>query len=207
MLNEKGFNMWADDYDKSVQISDDNDEYPFAGYKTILNAIYSRIMNKPNSKVLDVGIGTGVLSKKLYDNNHSIIGIDFSERMIGISKEKMPDAALIKCDFSKGIPPNIKNYKFDFIVFTYSIHHMIDSVKADLINSLKGNLSTDGKIIIGDVSFENSNDQKVCQTRFCDIWDYDEYYYSYDDLKDKLDYSKTAYEQISICGGIMTISC
>ena len=31
MLNNTGFDLWADGYDKSVGLSDENDRYPFAG--------------------------------------------------------------------------------------------------------------------------------------------------------------------------------
>jgi len=36
MLDNQGFNLWADDYDKTVQISEENHLYPFAGYKEYL---------------------------------------------------------------------------------------------------------------------------------------------------------------------------
>lgn len=39
MLNNQEFDLWADDYDKSVALAEENDEYPFAGYKKILNII------------------------------------------------------------------------------------------------------------------------------------------------------------------------
>ena len=32
MLSNKGFNLWADNYDETVQVSEENDRYPFAGY-------------------------------------------------------------------------------------------------------------------------------------------------------------------------------
>ena len=32
MLSNKGFDLWADDYDESVDISDEENSYPFAGY-------------------------------------------------------------------------------------------------------------------------------------------------------------------------------
>ena len=36
MLNNKGFDLWADSYDKTVGISDEENTYPFAGYKKFL---------------------------------------------------------------------------------------------------------------------------------------------------------------------------
>ena len=51
MLNNKGFDLWADDYDKSVGLSDEDGTYPFAGYKTILNAIYNRVLSTSSKTV------------------------------------------------------------------------------------------------------------------------------------------------------------
>ena len=39
MLNREGFDLWADGYDRSVGLSDEDGSYPFAGYRDILNAI------------------------------------------------------------------------------------------------------------------------------------------------------------------------
>ena len=33
MLSSQGFNLWADGYDKSVNLTDEEGGYPFAGYK------------------------------------------------------------------------------------------------------------------------------------------------------------------------------
>ena len=43
MLNNTGFDLWADGYDKSVGLSDENDRYPFAGYRAMMNALYQRL--------------------------------------------------------------------------------------------------------------------------------------------------------------------
>jgi len=50
--------------------------------------------------LLDIGFGTGVLTKKINDDGYDITGMDFSQRMIEIAKEKMPKAELIKHDFT-----------------------------------------------------------------------------------------------------------
>ena len=43
MLSHREFDLWADGYDMSVGMSDDDGTYPFAGYKQILNEIYKRL--------------------------------------------------------------------------------------------------------------------------------------------------------------------
>ena len=72
MLNNKGFDLWAYDYDKSVGLSDEDGTYPFAGYKAILNEIYNRVLSASAKTVLDVGFGTGTLTSKLYEQGCEI---------------------------------------------------------------------------------------------------------------------------------------
>lgn len=94
MLDQDGFNLWADGYDKSVGISDDVKSYPFAGYKEVLGIIFKEVMKKKNASVLDIGFGTGTLTTKLYEHGCQIYGQDFSSRMVELASAKMPEAHL-----------------------------------------------------------------------------------------------------------------
>ena len=80
MLDNKGFDLWADGYDKTVGVSEEGNTYPFAGYKDVLGTIFKTIMKKPSAVVLDIGFGTGTLTTKLYGNGCTIYGQDFSAR-------------------------------------------------------------------------------------------------------------------------------
>ena len=51
MLNKEGFDLWADDYDKAVGLSDEENTYPFAGYKEVLGGIFQTIMQKKSAAV------------------------------------------------------------------------------------------------------------------------------------------------------------
>ena len=68
MLDNIGFDLWADGYDKIVGVSDEENSYPFTGYKEVLGRIFQTIMEKPETVVLDIGFGTGTLTTKLYEN-------------------------------------------------------------------------------------------------------------------------------------------
>ena len=74
MLDNKGFDLWADGYDKTVGLSDEEQSYPFAGYKGVLARIYQLVMAKENAKVLDIGFGTGTLTKRLYEQGCKVWG-------------------------------------------------------------------------------------------------------------------------------------
>ena len=136
MLNNKGFDLWANDYDKSVGLSDEDGTYPFAGYKTILNAIYNRVLSVSSKSVLDIGFGTGTLTSKLYEHGCMIYGQDFSDRMIELAQAKMPNAKLFQGDFSNGLVEPLLQQKYDAIIATYSLHHLTDLQKVTFLKSL-----------------------------------------------------------------------
>ena len=82
MLDQNGFDLWADEYDKSVGISDEDNSYPFAGYRDVLGSIFQTVMRKQNASVLDLGFGTGTLTVKLYEHGCIVYGQDFSSKMM-----------------------------------------------------------------------------------------------------------------------------
>ena len=205
MLDDKGFDLWADGYDKSVQLSEEDNEYPFAGYKDVLNTIYNIIHRKEKAKVLDIGFGTGVLTKKLYDDGYEIYGIDFSERMLEISKEKMPLAKLVQYDFSRGLPKELENIQFDYIISTYAMHHLEDEDKIKLINKLEEYLSRDGRIIIGDIAFETRELLEQCKVKYENYWDDEEIYFVFDELKEFFPKEDISFTTISHCAGIIQL--
>ena len=204
MLNNKGFNLWADEYDKSVQLSDESNEYPFAGYKEVLNTIYNIVREKTGT-VLDIGFGTGILTKKLYMDGYKITGIDFSERMIQIAQEKMPEAGLIQYNFADGLPKTLKGINFDWIISTYAIHHLTDEQKKLFILESMDHLNPDGLIIFGDVAFETKEDLEQVKKREQKKWDEEEFYLVAEAIRKMLPEFRIDFQKISYCSGVMTI--
>ena len=154
MLNNKEFDLWAESYDQSVDLSNENEKYPFAGYGKVLDKIYIDISYACYNTVLDIGFGTGRLAWRLYEKGCRIFGQDFSDKMIEISQRKMPCANLYRGDFTQGLVEDLKQYKYDAIIATYSLHHLKDENKVDFIKSLFPLLKDDGCIYIGDVAFD-----------------------------------------------------
>ena len=201
MLDNKGFDLWADDYDRSVGLSDDDGTYPFAGYKDILNKIYNCVLAQSGKVVLDIGFGTGTLTYKLYENGCDIYGQDFSNRMIELAYEKMPNAKLFQRDFSVGLASELAQNRYDAIIATYSLHHLTDMQKIDFLNMLMSLLSDDGYIYIGDVAFKTREDMELCKMQMGDEWDNDEIYFVFNELKEHFPQMK--FEQVSNCAGVL----
>ena len=204
MLDNKGFDLWADGYDADVGISDDDNEYPFVGYKNILGSIYSTIMSKKNATVLDIGFGTGTLATKLYKNSCTIYGQDFSSRMVEIALEKMPNAHLYKGDFAQGLVEPLQNLSYDFIVATYSIHHLTDEQKIVFLKDLLNHLNDGGSILIGDVAFETREEFDAVREEVGNEWDEEEFYCIAEELK--TEFPSLNFEKITFCSWILTLS-
>lgn len=203
MLDNKGFDLWADGYDKSAGVSDEENAYPFAGYKDVLGTIYKTIMEKKNAVVLDIGFGTGTLTTKLYENGCTIYGQDFSERMIELAFQKMPNAHLYQGDFTQGLVVPLLAQHYDFIVATYSLHHLTDEQKVSFLRDLRDHLNPGGQILIGDVAFENRSQLEQCQKDVGDEWDDDEIYFVVDELKGE--FPELGFKRISHCSGVLSV--
>ena len=203
MLNNTGFDLWADGYDKSVGLSDENDRYPFAGYRAMMNALYLRVLAQSGRDVLDIGFGTGVLTSRLYAQGCCIYGQDFSARMIALAQEKMPEAKLYQGDFSKGLVPALCSRQYDAIVATYSLHHLTDAQKIDFIRTLLPLLKPDGCLFIGDVAFRTREELEACRIAAGDAWDEDEIYFVYDELRSH--FPALTFEAFSHCTALLTL--
>ncbi|MCM1118434.1 MAG: class I SAM-dependent methyltransferase [bacterium] len=204
MLDNKGFDLWADGYDKSVGVSDEDGTYPFAGYKRILNEIYNRVLTGRGNTILDIGFGTGTLANRLYEQGCHIWGQDFSERMIELARAKMPQAELFQGDFSEGLVEQLKHNRYDTIIATYSLHHLSDEQKLRLIKSILPLLNEGGWLYIGDVAFETRAELERYRALIGEEWDDDEIYFVADELTKS--FPQMRFEKFSFCAGLFSFN-
>lgn len=203
MLGEKGFDLWADGYDQSVGMSDEDGAYPFAGYKLLLNEIFRRVLAQNAKTVLDIGFGTGVLTAKLYERDCDIWGQDFSANMIALAREKMPSARLYQGDFSQGLAGELLQKRYDAIISTYAIHHLTDVQKAALLQTLLPLLNDGGRIYIGDVAFRTRADMAACKALAGEEWDEEEIYMVADEVAQS--FPQITFEPFSFCAGLFSL--
>lgn len=203
MLNNTGFDTWAKNYDEDVRLSDLEGSYPFAAYNEIQQYIFDCVSKTEKAKVLDIGFGTGKLTARLYDMGCDIYGQDFSEEMCKTAQEKMPNAKLYCGDFSLGLVPELYGERFDFIIATYSLHHLTDDEKVDFISELLTLLNDGGRILIGDVAFVTRDELLECRTIAGNEWDDDEIYFVASELKPHI--PALEFIRFSPCSGVVVI--
>lgn len=204
-LDSNGFDIWSKDYDKTINKYIKG--YPFEGYYSVLDYIYDNITTKGKAKILDIGVGTGLLTCQLYNEGSNIYGIDFSDSMLEIAKSRMPYAMFKKWDFNYGLPAEFLNETFDYIISSYAIHHIDNSNKVNFLRELRSLLNDKGKILIGDIAFKTMDDLLKCQELNKSNWDYDESYIIADDLvKDLRELNMHVnHFQLSSCAGVLVI--
>ena len=197
MLNSNGFNVWADGYDESVRLADENDA------ATILKEIYGRVCASGAKTVLDIGFGTGTLAGQLYQQGCDVFGQDFSSRMIQLAQGKMPRAKLYQGDFSLGLVQALKQQRYDAIIATYALHHLTDEQKVAFLQELLPLLQDNGCIYVGDVAFATRAQLEQCKAQAGDDWDASEIYFVYDELKQA--FPQLQFEPVSHCAGLLTL--
>lgn len=205
MLDNKGFDLWASSYDQTVKLSDEQEAYPFAGYEPMMEAVYEKICERNIQTVADLGVGTGTLTKRLYDANYAITGIDFSEKMLRIAREKMPNGSFWQADL-RDVSKLLAHQKFDAIISTYAMHHLTDEEKIVLFKQLLHHLTDDGIIYIGDISFETHFLQSKCRKQHIDQWDDSEHYFIVTKLLPVIStFAKVQFKKYAHCCGLWTI--
>ena len=152
------FNSWAKSYDDDVK-KDNGELKIYKNYELILQSIYDLVedLNKKNSKILEIGVGTGNLASKFLNSNYDIVGIDQSREMLSVAKEKYPSLKVRLGEFLK-IPYD--NKSFDIIISTYAFHHLNEREKCIAIEEMIRALKDNGVIIIGDLMFESKDSEE-----------------------------------------------
>ena len=207
LLSQDGFDLWSAEYDESVSDSERNESYPFAGYRDVLGFLYRLIRSSDGTSVLDLGFGTALLSSRLYAEGYKIAGVDFSGAMLALAKEKMPGALLLRSDFTKALPAELTGRRFDFIIGTYSFHHVPPGRRPGFFRGLADLLTARGQILIGDVMFPDAPSYAECKRRFSGVWDNDEIYFTADEFTEQMRAAGLfcTFQPVSFCAGVLIL--
>ncbi|HLC89835.1 MAG TPA: class I SAM-dependent methyltransferase [Patescibacteria group bacterium] len=90
---------------------------------------------KPGSLVLDVGCGSGQKAEYLVNHGLKIVGTDFSEKMIELAKQRVPNADFFVHDLYE-----IKNLPYDFDAI-YANAVLLHVPKKDVTPVIRGFIS------------------------------------------------------------------
>jgi tRNA (cmo5U34)-methyltransferase len=123
----------------------------------ILKSFYKHfISNKPNSNILDLGCGDGIVMDELLkiDNSIEATLIDGSEDMLSRAKDRLKDfknVHFIRASFQELLNKNTALQNYDFIVSSLAIHHLTMEEKTVLFKTIYSHLNVDGYFLNIDV--------------------------------------------------------
>ena len=123
----------------------------------IFNAIEKKVKLNKTMHVLDIGTGTGLLLMHFITKVKKITGIDNSEGMLQILKEKAEKTHVDNIDFLlfDADKDNLSENRYDLAVSSMTFHHIenIENFLKEILKSLKSG----GKICIGDLETEDGS--------------------------------------------------
>jgi len=198
------FERWSSFYDPYMN----QDGFPFIAYDQVLRTVIAHADFIPHHRVLDLGVGTGNLARRIPVPQAQIWGVDFSIKMLRKASKVLPNANFIQVNLlDTSWPPEMAR-PFNRIISGYTLHEFPDDIKQKLLVRLAEKyLGTDGLIVIGDISFQDLESFKEGHAQYDGLWDEDEYYWCAQPMTQdlvELGFS-VEYTQISPCAGVYVI--
>jgi putative AdoMet-dependent methyltransferase len=195
------FDDWAASYDASVSI----DQFPFYGYREVLEQAVTLAEARAGMTVLDLGTGTGNLAVRFARLGCEVWCTDFSAPMLAQARQKLPKAHFCLHDLRMDLPAKL-NRPFDRIVSAYVFHHFELEEKVRIVRRLiREHLAPGGRLVIADIAFPDSSAQEVLKKQLGNEWE-EEYYWIADETLSAFEQVdlKVKYTQVSLCAGIFT---
>lgn len=123
----------------------------------IFNAIEKKVKLNKTMHVLDIGTGTGLLLMHFITKVKKITGIDNSEGMLQILKEKAEKTHVDNIDFLlfDADKDNLSENRYDLAVSSMTFHH-IENIE-NFLKKIRKSLKSGGKICIGDLETEDGS--------------------------------------------------
>lgn len=131
------FNQIAKEWDSIIEVNEEK-----------INTLLSKLNMTDNSKVLDIGTGTGVLIPflKSLNPNGYIKGVDISSEMLNVAREKFRNIEKVSFELVD-VEKDVINETYDSIVLYSMFPHLKD--KTNTIKKLvEKNLEKSGQLII-----------------------------------------------------------
>ncbi len=119
-----------------------------------------------NEQVLDVGCGTGTLSREiardLDPQQSKVVGVDAAAAMIDVARSK--GSALINLQFDAALAEQLPydENSFDGAVSTFFFHHIEFTLKQRALDELRRTVKPGGRIVIVDVDTPSNPFGALC---------------------------------------------
>ena len=126
--------------------------------------IVDKVANVKGNNLLDVGCGTGTLTKLIAEKSpkYTVIGLDADQTALDISQKKVIGKDL-NISFRQGFGQKMPfdENSFDIVVSSLFFHHLNSSAKLATLTEIRRVLKPDGTLIIADWGKPTSIFQRI----------------------------------------------
>jgi ubiquinone/menaquinone biosynthesis C-methylase UbiE len=134
------FDLWASFYDVPL--------LQHLAYRPVQDAVVAALDDTAPGRVLDVGCGTGLLTRRLYERvEGTVVGLDYSAGMLARAAARTPGAGWLQGDATR-LP--LADHSFDVVCCTESFHWYADQEAA--ASEFARVLAPGGRLLVAHVS-------------------------------------------------------
>ncbi len=145
---------------------------------------YQDIINKTNSKILDLGCGLGNDSLYLKRLNKEVIAVDYSKEALDFVSKNIEGIETLECDISKKLP--FKDNEFELIIADLSLHYFSRDITIKIMKEMKRILKDNGILLarvnsIRDINFGSNKGIKL-ENNYYFVNGYNKRFFDFDDI-------------------------
>ncbi len=98
---------------------------------------------QPGERILDLGCGTGHLTRRIADAGADVVGLDSAEGMIATARETYPDLEFVCADATEFVPDR----SFDAVFSNAMLHWVPDEQQDAVLSTVADALSPGGRFV------------------------------------------------------------
>ena len=110
---------------------------------------------RPGMRVLELGCGTGLMTRLLLDRGAIVTSVDRSAPMLARARERAPEATFISSDVTTFSTDDT----FERVILSYILHELAEPARATALTLARRALAPKGRV--GVVDFDDSARQPV----------------------------------------------
>lgn len=146
------FDDYAEKYDEVVSMENGDLSELYKNYKEVLNETVKQVSKFEGAEIIDIGSGTGNLTKIANEFGYDAVGIEPNLKTRNIAKGKYPDLEFLSGTF---LDLPIDNKSVDGIISSLAFHNLTPLEKMEAVELFKLKLKDKGTVVIADTIFEN----------------------------------------------------
>jgi ubiquinone/menaquinone biosynthesis C-methylase UbiE len=129
--------------------------FPFGGDTRFRRRVVDAWDIRRGDRVLELGCGTGLMTRMLVDRGAEVIAVDRSAPMLSRARTRVPEAQFVEHDVTTYVPAG----KFDRVVFSYILHELEEPARARALAIARDALAPGGLVAV--VDFDDSAREPV----------------------------------------------